>query len=70
MNFLLFGNPERKLNDLSLDELGNEVYKIKKEQNYITSLGLSAEVTSLAVKELQEQKEELLELMHKRVNEL
>lgn len=70
MNFLLFGSLERKLEDLSLGELENEVYKTKKEQNHISNLGLSAEVTSLAIKELQEQKNELLELMHKRVNEL
>ena len=70
MNFLLFGSFGGKVEDLSLDELEKEVYKIKKEQNHISNLGLSAEVTSLAIKELQEQKKELLELMHKRVNEL
>ena len=61
---------ERKLEDLSLRELEDEVWKITEKQNYISNCNLSEETTSLAIKELQEQKKELLELMHKKVNEL
>ena len=57
---------EKRLEDLSLTELENKVFEITKKQNYISNCGLSAEVTSLAVKELQEQKKELLEAMHRK----
>ncbi len=70
MDFLLFRNQERKLVDFSLCELEEKVYEIKKEQNYISNLGLSAEVTLLVIGELQEQKNKLLKVMHKKVDEL
>lgn len=59
-----------KTEPLSLSELESTVHEITKKQNYISNCGLSAEVTALAIKELQEQKKELLELMHKKVDEL
>lgn len=73
MNFTtcLFGmKVEKSLEDLSLTELENKVFEITKKQNYISNCGLSEEVTSLAVKELQEQKKELLEAMHRKVDTL
>lgn len=70
MDFLLFRNQERKLVDFSLCELEEKVYEIKKEQNYISNLGLSAEVTLLVIGELQEQKDKLLKVMHIKVDEL
>ena len=61
---------EKRLEDLSLRELEDKVREITKKQIYISNCNLSEEVTALAVKELQEQKKELLELMHKKVDEL
>ena len=61
---------KKALDDLSLTELENKVFEITKKQNYISNCGLSEEVTSLAVKELQEQKKELLEAMHRKVDTL
>lgn len=61
---------ERALEDLSLTELENKVFEITNKQNYISNCGLSAEVTSLAVKEIQEQKKGLLEAMHRKVDTL
>ncbi len=61
---------EKNLEDMSLRELEDKVYEITKKQNYISNCNLSEEVTALAIKELQEQKRELLELMHKKVDEL
>lgn len=67
----LFGYEEQNdLDYLSLTELENMVLKIAQKQNYIKNCGLSAEVTSLAVKELQEQKKELLKTMHRKVDTL
>lgn len=67
----LFGmEVEKPLEDLSLSELENKVFEITKKQNYISNCGLSEEVTSLAVKELQEQKKELLKAMHRKVDAL
>lgn len=74
MNFgkcIIFGDNEcKKTLAMSLSELESAVFEITKKQNYISNCGLSAEVTALAIKELQEQKKELLELMHKKVEEL
>ena len=61
---------ERTLEDLSLTQLENKVFEITKKQNYILNCSLSDEVTSLAVKELQKQKKELLEVMHRKVDTL
>lgn len=55
---------------MSLSELENALFEIIKKQNYISNCGLSAKVIALAIKELHEQKKELLELMHKKVDEL
>lgn len=55
---------------MSLSELEDKVFEITKKQNYISNCGLSVEVTALAIKELQEKKKELLELMHRKVDEL
>ena len=68
---IIFGEKEcKKTLPMSLSELESAVFEITKKQNYISNCGLSAEVTLLAIKELQVQKKELLELMHKRVDEL
>lgn len=66
----IFQEKEKKLENLSLRELEDKVFEITKRQNYISNCGLSDEVTRAAFMELQEQKKELLELMHKRVDEL
>lgn len=66
----IFPEKEKKLENLSLRELEDKVFEITKRQNYISNCGLSDEVTRAAFMELQEQKKELLELMHKRVDEL
>lgn len=68
---IIFGDKEcKKTPSMSLSELESAVFEITKKQNYISNCGLSSEVASLAIKELQEQKKELLELMHKKVDEL
>ena len=61
---------ESRLEDLSLRELEDRVLEITKKQNYISNCGLSDEVTSLAIKELEEQKKELRKIMHRKVDEL
>lgn len=67
----IFGDKEcKKTPAMSLSELESAVFEITKKQNYISNCGLSAEVTALAIKELQEQKNEILELMHKKVDEM
>lgn len=53
----IFGDKEcKKTPAMSLSELESAVFEITKKQNYISNCGLSAEVTALAIKELQEQK--------------
>ena len=61
---------ERSNEDLTLQELRDKIFEITKKQNYISNCGLSAKVESLAIKELQEQKDELKAIMHKKVDEL
>lgn len=61
---------EPRLEDLSLRELEDRVFEITKKQNYISNCELSDEVTSLAIKELEEQKKELRKIMHRKVDEL
>ena len=61
---------EKKLEKMSLRELEDKVFEITKKQNYISNCGLSDELTKAAFLELQEQKKDLLELMHQRVDEL
>lgn len=46
----------KKTPSMSLNELESAVFEITKKQNYISNCGLSAEVTALVIKELQEQK--------------
>lgn len=68
---IIFGEKEcKKTHLMSLSELESAVLEIVKKQNYILNCGLSKEVTSLVIKELQEQKKELLELIHRKVDEL
>lgn len=68
---IILGDKEcKKTHAMSLSELESAVFEITKKQNCISNCGLSAEVTTLAIKELQEQKKELLELMHRKVDEL
>lgn len=69
MWYRVFGIDAKKT-DLSLGELEDKVYEITKRQNFISNCGLSEEVTSLAIRELQEQKKDLLSLMHKKVEAL
>ena len=54
----------------TLRDLENEVLAIAKKIQYIRNCELSDEVTSLAIKELQEQKKELIKLMHTTVDKL
>ena len=61
---------EERLSKMNLKELEDAVFEITKKQNQITHWGLSKEVESLVIKELQEQKKGLLELMHKKVDAL
>lgn len=68
--FSLFGEEEKSIEKLSLRELEDKVFEITKRQNLISHFGLSKEVTSLAIEELQIKKHGLLELMHKKVDEL
>lgn len=68
---IIFDDKEcKKTPVMSLSELENALFEIIKKQNYISNCGLNAEVTAFAIKELLEQKKELLELMHKKVDEL
>ena len=68
---IIFGDKEcKKTPAMSLSDLESAVFEITKKQNYISKCGLSAEITALAIKELQKQKNELLELMHRKVDEL
>lgn len=69
--YFIFGDKEcNKTHTMSLSELESAVFEITKKQNYISNCGLSAEVTALVIKELQEQKKGLLKLMHRKVDEL
>ena len=72
MNFTceMFWKNEKNIEKLSLRELEDKVYEITKKQNYISNCGLSDAVTGAAFYELQEQKKELLKLMHKKVDDL
>lgn len=77
MNQKLFHNcdqfccrAEKSNEDLTLQELRDKIFEITEKQNYISNCGLSAKVESLAIKELQEQKDELKAIMHKKVDEL
>ena len=56
--------------NLTLQELEDKVFEITKKQNQITHWGLSPEVEALTIKELEAQKTELKELMHKKVEAL
>ncbi len=68
---IILGDKEcKKDSSMSLSDLESAVFEITKKQNYISNCGLSVEVAALAIKELQEQKKELLELIHKKVDEL
>lgn len=68
---IIFGDKEcKKTPTMSLSELESAVFEITKKQNYISNCDLSAKITALAIKELQEQKRELLELMHRKIDEL
>lgn len=64
------GRRERTDEDLTLQELEDKIFEITKKQNQITHWGLSPEVEALAIKELQAQKNELKEIMHRKVENL
>lgn len=64
------GRKERTDEDLTLQELEDKIFEITKKQNQITHWGLSPEVEALAIKELQVQKNELKEIMHRKVENL
>lgn len=67
---IVIGEMCHRMTELSLSELESKVSEITKKQNFISNCGLSAEVTALAIKELQLQKKELLEAMHRKIDEL
>lgn len=56
--------------NLTLQELEGKVFEITKKQNQITHWGLSLEVEALAIKELEAQKAEFKEIMHRKVENL
>ena len=64
------GRRERTDEDLTLQELEDKIFEITKKQNQITHWRLSQEVEALAIKELQAQKNELKEIMHRKVENL
>ena len=61
---------EKKIEDMSLRELENEIWEITKKQNQITEFNLSKPVETAALIELDEQKKQFKEMMHKKVEEL
>lgn len=61
---------ERTNEDLTLRELEDKIFEITKKQNQITHWELSQEVEALVIKELQAQKNELKEIMHRKVENL
>lgn len=54
----------------TLEELKARVVKITQSIEMIDEFELSPEIKSLAIKELQEKKAELVALMHKKIDEL
>ena len=56
---------EERLEDLSLGELASKLDSIKSNKEHIRKCGLSTEVTSLAIKELDEQDKKVRHAMHK-----
>lgn len=63
-------NKKKKLENMSLHELENEIYDILKKQNQIMNCNLSAPIEKVALMELEEQKKQFKEMMHKKVDEL
>lgn len=61
---------KNRLDKMTLRELENEIYEITMKQNQVTHWGLSDEVESLVIKELQEQKKDMIDAMHKKVDSL
>ena len=61
---------EKKLEDMSLRELENEIWEITKKQNQITKCNLSKPIETAALIELEEQKKKFKDIMHKKVDEL
>ena len=72
INICLFGieEEENSLDNMSLKQLEDEIFEITKKQNQMSYWGLSKEVYSLAYKELQEQKSEIIGIMHRKVDSL
>lgn len=60
----------KKLEDMSLRELENEIWEITKKQNQITKCNLSKAIETAALMELEEQKKQFKEMMHKKIDEL
>ncbi len=61
---------EKKIEDMSLRELENEIWEITKKQNQITKCNLSKPIETAALMELEEQKKKFKEIMHNKVEEL
>ena len=61
---------KKELEDMSLRELEEEIWEIIKKQNQITNCNLSSPVETAALMELEEQKKQFKEMMHKKVEEL
>ncbi len=60
----------QKRKDTTLEELKARVVKITQSIEIIDEFELSPEIKSLALKELQEKKAELIALMYKKIDEL
>jgi hypothetical protein len=56
--------------DLTLTELKDKIFKITKDQKYLSECGLSEEIVALAFRELERMKDEVKAIMHKKVDEL
>lgn len=61
---------EKTIYEMHMDELRDKIFEITKKQNQLSHFGLSEELYSLGRLELQEQKKEMINQMHKLVDEL
>jgi hypothetical protein len=59
-----------KPENMSLRELEEKIYEITNKQNQIINCNLSLPIETAALMELEEQKKQYKELMHKKVEEL
>jgi hypothetical protein len=71
MGTLFFGlEMEKAKKDKTLEDLQREIFDITGKQNLVQNWGLSKEVEFKVISELQEQKTEIIKLMHEKVDQL